>query len=37
MVSFYRYLGCVIDEHLDLKEMVEDRAEAGRRTLGACF
>ena len=27
----------VIDEHLDPKEMVEDRAEAGRRALGACF
>ena len=37
MVSYYKYLGCSIDEHLDLKEMVEDRAEAGRRALGVCF
>ena len=37
MVTSYKYLGCVIDEHLDLREMVEDRAEAGRRALGACF
>ena len=37
MVSCYKYLGCIIDEHLDLKEMVVDRAEAGRRALGACF
>ena len=30
-------MGCVIDEHLDLKKMIEDGAEAGRRALGACF
>ena len=34
MVSSYRYLGCVIDEHLQLKEMVEEKAAAGRRALG---
>ena len=37
MVSSYKYLGCVVDEHLVLTEMVEERAEAGRRALGACF
>ena len=37
MVSSYKYLGCVVDEFLKLKEMVEDKAEAGRRALGACF
>ena len=37
MVSSYKYLGCVVDEFLELKEMVEDKAEAGRRALGACF
>ena len=37
MVSSYKYLGCVVDEHMDLKEMVEDKAEAGRRALGACL
>ena len=26
MVSSYRYLGCVVDEHLILTEMVEERA-----------
>ena len=36
-VSSYKYLGCVVDEHLVLTEMVEERAEAGRRALGACF
>ena len=36
MVSSYKYLGCVVDEHLVLTEMVEERAEAGR-ALGACF
>ena len=37
MVSSYKYLGCVVDEFLELKDMVEDKAEAGRRALGACF
>ena len=35
MVSSYKYLGCVVDEHLELKEMVEEKAAAGRRALGA--
>ena len=35
MVSTYKYLGCVIDEHLELKEMVEEKAAAGRRALSA--
>ena len=29
-------LGCIIDEHLIMSEMVEDRANAGSRAL-ACF
>ena len=37
MVSSYKYLGFFVDEFLELKEMVEDKAEAGRRALGACF
>ena len=37
MISSYKYLGCVVDEHLVLTEMVEERAEAGRRALGASF
>ena len=35
MVSSYKYLGCIVDEHLELKEMVEKKAAAGRRALGA--
>ena len=35
MVSSYKYLGCVADEHLELKEMVEEKAAAGRRALSA--
>ena len=35
MVSSYKYLSCVIDEHLTLKDMVEDRAAAGKRALGS--
>ena len=35
MVSSYKYLGCVIDEHLELKEMVKEKAAAGRRALSA--
>ena len=31
----YKYLGCVVDEHLALNEMVEDKVAIGRRTLGA--
>ena len=34
MASSYKYLG-VIDEHLKLKEMVEEKAAAGRRALSA--
>ena len=37
MVEQYRYLGCVVDEHLELKSMVEERAIAGKRALGAWF
>ena len=37
MVSSYKYLGCVVDEHMDLKEMVEDKAEARRRALEVCL
>ena len=37
MVASYKYLGCVVEKHMDLKEMVEDKAEAGRRALGVCL
>ena len=35
MVTKYKYLGCIIDEFLDLNAMVDDRVEAGRRALGS--
>ena len=35
MVSSYKYLGCVVDQHLEFKEMVEEKAVGGRMTLGA--
>ena len=35
MVSRYKYLGCVNDEHLEFKEMVEEKVAAGRRVLAA--
>ena len=35
MVSSYKHLGYVIDEHLELKEMVEEKAGAGRKALSA--
>ena len=30
-------MGCVVDEHLDLEEMVQDKVVAGKKTLGAWF
>ena len=35
VVAKYKYLGCVIDEFLDLNAMMDDRVEAGRRALGS--
>ena len=37
VVSKYKYLGCVIDEHLELNDMVEEKAMAGKKALGAWF
>ena len=31
----YKYLGCVVDKHLKLKNMVEERALVGKNALGA--
>ena len=36
MVLSYKYLGCIVDESLELTEMVGDKAESERRALGAC-
>ena len=35
VVSQYKYLGCVIDEHLELNDVVEEKATAGKKALGA--
>ena len=35
VVSKYKYLGCVFDEHLELNDMVEEKAMAGKKALGA--
>ena len=32
-----RYFGCVVDEHMELKIMVEERAVVGKKALGAWF
>ena len=32
----YRYLGCVINEHVESKVMVDSRARAGARAQCAC-
>ena len=37
MVEQYKNLDCVVDEHLELKNMVEERALAGKKALGAWF
>ena len=34
LVTSYKYLGCVIDEYLQMKGMVEVRAKAGYKALG---
>ena len=36
-VYVYVYSVCVVDEHLDLKEMVQDKVVAGKKALGAWF
>ena len=35
MVTEYKYLGCAVDEFMDLNATVDNRAEAGRRALGS--
>ena len=37
VVSSYKYLGCIVDEFLEMKEMIEDKAMAGKKALGAWF
>ena len=35
MVSCYKYLGSVMDELSDLKDMVQDKVVVGKKVLGA--
>ena len=35
MVSSYKYLGCVLDEHLEFKDMVHDKVMSGKKSVGA--
>ena len=37
VVNQYKYLGGVIDEHLELNDMVEEEAMARKKALGAWF
>ena len=37
LVSNYKYLGCTVDEHLDLDDMVKDKRVDGKKALGAWF
>ena len=37
VVSSYKYLGCIVDEFLEMKEMIEDKAMAGKKALGVWF
>ena len=33
IVEEYKYLGCVVDEHVECRKMVEERWKAGAREL----
>ena len=35
MVESYKYLECIVNERMDCREMVKERAEAGRGALSA--
>ena len=35
VVKSYKYLGCIVNEHMDCREMVRERATAGRGALSA--
>ena len=36
-ISNYKYLGCTVNEHLDLDDMVKDKGVDGKKALGAWF
>ena len=35
VMESYKYLGCIVNEHIDCREMVRERATAGRGALSA--
>lgn len=35
MMGSYKYLECTVDEHLELNDMVQGKATAGMKALGA--
>ena len=35
MVESYKYLGCIVNEHMDCREMVRERDTVGRIALSA--
>ena len=35
--SSYKYLGCVLDEHLKFKNMVHDKVMSGKKAVEAWF
>lgn len=37
IVCSHKYLGCMVDEYLELTEVVRDKVETGRTALGACL
>ena len=37
VVESYKYLGCTVNEHMDCREMVKERAKAVRDALSACL
>ena len=36
VVESYKYLGCIVNEHMDCREMVRDRATVGIGALWRC-
>ena len=35
VVESYKYLGCIVNEHIDCREMVKEKAKVGRGALSA--
>ena len=37
VVSSCKYLGCIVDEFLEMREMIEDKAMPGKKAIGAWY